>query len=320
MSESVASMREVLRECILCPRQCHADRTKGRGYCGEGERVRVARASLHMWEEPCISKKAGSGTVFFTGCSLGCVFCQNRKIASGGRGSELNNQQLAGLFLALQQQGANNINLVTPTHFVPQIVEALKIARAEGLLVPVVYNTSGYERIETLRMLDGLVDIYLPDLKYYSRSLSMRYSNAPDYFECASFAIAEMVRQTGTPFFEEVSSDDEYPLMKRGVIVRHLVMPGQVRDSKEVIQYLYRTYHDDIYISIMNQYTPVGNLESYPEINRRVTRREYERVIDYAISLGVENAFIQEGDTAKESFIPDFDKDLPAEAGKSFLP
>lgn len=300
-------MGEELKECVLCPRQCGVDRAKYRGYCGEGEMVRVARACLHMWEEPCISGKTGSGTVFFTGCPLKCVFCQNRKIASGGRGRELTNQQLARLFLGLQEQGANNINLVTPTHFVLQIAQALKSAKAEGLSIPVVYNTSGYEQVGTLRLLEGLVDIYLPDLKYYSKELSMRYSNAPDYFECASAAIAEMVRQTRTPVFGDISSDGQL-LMKRGVIVRHMVMPGHVRDSREVIQYLYETYRDNIYISIMNQYTPVGELENYPEINRRVTRREYERVIDYAICLGVENAFIQEGDTAQESFIPDFDE------------
>ena len=289
------------RGCVLCPRQCRVDRAKDRGYCGEREKVRVARASLHMWEEPCISGKEGSGTVFFTGCPLKCVFCQNRKIASGNVGKELTNQQLARLFLVLQDKGANNINLVTPTHFVPQIAEALRQAKADGLFIPIVYNTSGYECVETLQMLDGLVDIYLPDLKYYSAELSKRYSNAPDYFARASFAIEEMVRQTGSPVFDG-------SLMKRGVIVRHMVMPGHVKDSKEVIQYLYHRYRDDIYMSIMNQYTPPGDLGNYPGINRRVTRREYGKVIDHAILLGVGNAFIQEGDTAKESFIPDFDE------------
>lgn len=290
-----------MRGCALCPRQCHVDRAKDRGYCGEGKTVRVARASLHMWEEPCISGKTGSGTVFFTGCPLKCVFCQNRMIASGDRGKELTNEQLARLFLVLQEKGANNINLVTPTHFVPQIAEALRTAKAEGLFIPIVYNTSGYERVESLQLLDGLVDIYLPDLKYYSEELSKRYSNAPDYFVRVSLAIAEMVRQAGSPVFDGT-------LMKRGVIVRHMVMPGHVKDSKEVIGYLYHMYQDDIYMSIMNQYTPPKDLGYYPEINRCVTRREYEKVIDYAISLGVENAFIQEGDTAKESFIPDFDE------------
>ena len=291
--------------CVLCPRQCGIDRDGGSGYCGESGVVRVARASLHMWEEPCISGKTGSGTVFFSGCPLKCVFCQNQKIASGDRGSALTSPQLAQLFLLLQDKGAANINLVTPTHFTPQIAEALRMSKAEGLSIPVVYNTSGYERVETLRMLEGLVDIYLPDLKYYSSELSARYSNAPDYFAYASPAIAEMVRQVGVPDFADAVSGEK--MMRRGVIVRHMVMPGHVRDSREVIRYLYNTYQDNVYMSIMNQYTPPKDMKGFPEISRRVTRREYEKVIDYAIGLGVENAFIQEGDTAGESFIPDFD-------------
>ncbi len=260
-----------------------------------------------MWEEPCISGRNGSGTVFFSGCPLRCVFCQNREIALGGTGRELATGKLAGLFLVLQEKGASNINLVTPTHFTPQIAEALRSARSEGLTIPIVYNTSGYERVETLRMLDGLVDVYLPDLKYYSGELSARYSNAPEYFRYASLAIAEMVRQVGQPVFDDQPSGEQ--LMKRGVIVRHMVMPGHTKDSKAVIRYLYDTYRDDIYMSIMNQYTPPDDIDGYPEICRRVTRREYQRVVDYAIALGVENAFVQEGDTACESFIPDFDEE-----------
>lgn len=297
-----------LSDCALCPRQCHADRTRGRGYCGEGEKVRVARASLHMWEEPCISGRTGSGTVFFSGCPLKCVYCQNRKIALGSRGRELTTAQLSCLFLVLQDRGACNINLVTPTHFVPRIAEAIRLSRSAGLSVPVVYNTSAYEQAETLRMLEGLVDIYLPDLKYCSGELSARYSNAPDYFARASLAIAEMVRQVGAPIFEDVRSGEK--MMRRGVIVRHMVMPGHVRDSRQVIKYLHDTYRDDVYMSIMNQYTPPEDLEGYPEIGRRVTRREYKRVVDYAIDIGVQNAFVQEGETAQESFIPDFDDEM----------
>ncbi|MDE7479522.1 MAG: radical SAM protein [Lachnospiraceae bacterium] len=300
-----------LTKCVLCPRQCRIDRTSHRGYCGENSQVSVVRASLHLWEEPCISGKAGSGTVFFSGCPLKCVFCQNREIAlgkMGNKGKELTTTQLSELFLLLQDKGANNINLVTPTHFVPQTAEAVRMAKSRGLSIPVVYNTSGYERIETLQLLDGLIDIYLPDLKYYSTKLSARYSNAPDYFQYASLAIKEMVRQAGKPVFDNRYSDEK--LMKRGVIVRHMVMPGHVKDSKAVIKYLYETYKDDIYLSIMSQYTPPEDLNDYPEISRRVTHREYDKVVDYAIELGVENAFIQEGDTAKESFIPDFDEDI----------
>ena len=289
-------------KCVLCPRRCQADRNSARGYCGERMQVRVARASLHMWEEPCISGSAGSGTVFFAGCPLRCVFCQNRKIALGDKGKELTTQQLVKLFLLLQGKGAHNINLVTPTHFVPQIVAALKSAKMQGLSIPIVYNTSGYENVETLRMLEGYVDVYLPDLKYYSAELSAKYSSAPDYFVCASRAIKEMMRQTGVPIFDQ-------ELMTRGVIVRHMVMPGHVGDAKTVLKYLYDTYQDDIYISIMNQYTPPADLTAYPELNRRVTHREYEKVVDYAIELGIQNAFIQEGNTANESFIPDFDEE-----------
>lgn len=295
-------------KCMLCPRQCGIDRDSGRGYCGESERVRVARASLHMWEEPCISGKTGSGAVFFTGCPLKCVFCQNQEIASGNRGRELTISQLAELFLVLQHKGAANINLVTPTHFTPQITAALRMSRSDGLCIPVVYNTSGYEQVETLQMLEGLVDVYLPDLKYYSSELSARYSNAPDYFARASLAIEEMVRQVGSPSFDDTLYGEK--MMQRGVIVRHMVMPGHIRDSREIIRYLYNTYQDNVYMSIMNQYTPLVDMAAYPEISRRVTRREYEKVIDYAIGLGVENAFMQEGNTAKESFIPDFDEGM----------
>ncbi|MBO5031360.1 MAG: radical SAM protein [Lachnospiraceae bacterium] len=288
---------------MLCPRKCHVDRTEHRGYCGEREVLRVARASLHLWEEPCISGTAGSGTVFFSGCPLKCVFCQNRRIALGNQGKELTIAQLSELFLLLQSKGANNINLVTPTHFAPQIAEALRKAKAKGLMLPVVYNTSSYEAPETLQMLEGLVDIYLPDLKYYSDELARRYSNAPDYFSTAALAIKEMFRQVGTPVFEG-------QLMKKGMIVRHMIMPGCTKDSKVIIKYLHDSYGEDIYISIMSQYTPTGDLGHFPEIARKVTDREYEKVVNYAIDLGIENAFIQEGRTAEESFIPDFDEDV----------
>ncbi len=287
--------------CDLCPRSCQADREHGKtGYCGVSGELRVARASLHMWEEPPISGTCGSGTVFFTGCALRCVYCQNRKIALADLGKVISVSRLAEIFLKLQEKKAHNINLVTPSHYVPQIVEALRLAKLQGLKLPIVYNTGSYEKVETLRMLEGMVDIYLPDCKYYSRELAARYSNAADYFEVASAAIAEMVRQVGEPVFED-------NLLKRGVVVRHMILPGNTRDSKAVLDYLHNTYGNDIYISIMNQYTPLEAMKDYPEINRRVTAREYEKVIDYALSIGIENAFVQEGDTAKESFIPDFE-------------
>ena len=259
-----------------------------------------------MWEEPCVSGKEGSGTVFFCGCPLRCVFCQNHIIALGKEksgekiGKEIDIFRLKEIFLELQEKGANNINLVTGTHYIPQIAEALRMAKKEGLIIPIVYNTSGYEKVESIRLLEGLVDVYLPDMKYVSKELSKEYSNAADYFDVASKALEEMVRQVGEPEF------DARGYMKKGVIVRHLVLPGSTKDSKAVLEYLWNTYGNKIYISIMNQYTPMEQIKNHPLLSRKVTKREYQKVIDYALSLGWENGFIQEGETAKESFIPDF--------------
>ena len=298
-------MQHEYKKCKLCPRMCQVNREIGKkGVCGVSSKLKVARAALHYWEEPCISGKEGSGTVFFSGCSLHCVFCQNANIANGEAGKEISVGRLTEIFLELQEKKANNINLVTPGHFVLQIVQALEAAKRQGLTIPIVYNTSSYESVDTIKRLEGLVDIYLPDFKYMDASLSGRYSHAPDYSEVAKRTITEMVRQTGTPVFW---GDDEEGLMKRGTIVRHLLLPGYVEDSKAVIRYLYETYGNQIYISIMNQFTPLAGLGKYPELNRKVTEEEYEEVVDYAIALGVENGFIQEGDTAEESFIPEFD-------------
>lgn len=294
-------------KCTLCPRNCGVDRDNGKtGYCGQTDKVYVARAALHMWEEPCISGKEGSGTVFFCGCTLRCIFCQNHQIALGKAesgdkiGKEVSIERLKEIFLELQEKGANNINLVTGTHYIPQIAMALKLAKEEGLKIPIVYNTSGYEKAESLQILDGLVDIYLPDMKYVSKELSKEYSNASDYFEMASKALEEMVRQVGEAQF------DTRGYMTKGVIVRHLVLPGSTRDSKAVLDYLWNTYGNNIYLSIMNQYTPMEQIKNHPLLSRKVTKREYSKVVDYALSLGWENAFIQEGETAKESFIPGF--------------
>lgn len=292
-------------KCDLCPRKCLVDRKKGeKGICGQTENLKVARAALHFWEEPCISGDAGSGAVFFSGCPLHCVFCQNENIANGTVGKEISLERLVDIFLELQEKGANNINLVTPGHFVPQIVKALDQARREGLTLPVVYNTSSYETVDTIKMLDGYVDIYLPDFKYMSPVLSKKYSHAPDYAEVAKAAIAEMVRQTGKAVFV---NGDEDNLILSGTIVRHLTLPGCMEDSMQILKYLHETYGDTIYISIMNQFTPLSNLEKYPELNRKITDEEYETLVDYAIEIGIENGFIQEGDTAEESFIPAFD-------------
>lgn len=292
-------------KCDLCPRKCLVDRKKGeKGICGQTENLKVARAALHFWEEPCISGDAGSGAVFFSGCPLHCVFCQNENIANGTVGKEISLERLVDIFLELQEKRANNINLVTPGHFVPQIVKALDQARKEGLTLPVVYNTSSYETVDTIKMLEGYVDIYLPDFKYMSPGLSKKYSHAPDYAEVAKAAIAEMVRQTGKAVFV---NGDEDNLILRGTIVRHLTLPGCMEDSMQILKYLHETYGDTIYISIMNQFTPLSNLEKYPELNRKITDEEYETLVDYAIDIGIENGFIQEGNTAEESFIPAFD-------------
>lgn len=291
-----------MSDCTLCPRQCHANRAEGRtGFCGQGADLTVARAALHFWEEPCISGSCGSGTVFFFGCSLQCVFCQNHAISAGKAKQSATPEELAEIFLELQAEQAANINLVTPGHFIPQICRALELARAKGLSIPVVYNTGGYEEVSSLRLLQGLVDIWLPDFKYYSGDLAALYSHAPDYFPKAADAIAEMFRQAGPAVF-----DSQTALMKSGVLVRHLVLPGQIGDSKRVLRYLHSTYGNDIYVSILNQYTPLEHVAKYPELNRRITEEEYRQVLDFADKIGIENGFIQEGDTADESFIPPF--------------
>ena len=291
--------------CKLCPRECGADRSHKKGFCGESNVLRVARTSLHMWEEPPISGTSGSGTVFFSGCNLGCVFCQNHEIAHDHKGKEITPQALADVFLTLEEKGAANINLVTAVHFVPHVIAALEIAKAKGLSIPTVYNSSGYESEETLRSLRGYIDIYLPDYKYRSPLLAERFSKAKNYPEVAERALAEMVSQTGPCIF------DENGMMKKGVIVRHLVLPGHTDDSMAVLEYLHKTYGDRIYISIMNQYTPMRKYEAFPELSRKLTSYEYGKVVKFAEKIGIKNGFLQSGEAAKESFIPSFD--LPSD-------
>ena len=301
---------KLFEECRICPRACGTDRHNGgKVYCGVSADPVVARAALHMWEEPCISGKEGSGTVFFAGCNLRCVFCQNHEISRASAGVKISVERLSDIFTELQEKGANNINLVTPTHYAPSIVDALELARKKGLRLPVVYNSGGYESVDTLRMLEGYVDVWLPDFKYRSDELAKRYSGAGDYFERASSAIAEMVRQTGG-----VCEFDRNGIMTRGVIVRHLVLPGQTADSKRILRFLHESFGDGIYISIMNQFTPVTDLSAFPEINRTLTEEEYDRVVGFAERIGITQAYIQVGATAKESFIPAFDCEgvLPA--------
>lgn len=285
--------------CNLCPRKCGVDREKSIGYCGGGTDASVAYTMLHHWEEPCISGTNGSGTVFFSGCQLKCVYCQNRKISRSVSENTVTTDELADIFLSLEEKGAHNVNLVTPDHYIMPIAEAIEKARDRGLSVPIVYNTSGYVTPEALRYIGRYADVYLTDFKYMSSSLAEKYSSAPDYPESAKAALAEMVKLQPECVY------DENGMMKKGVIVRHLIIPGQTADSMNVIEYLYDTYGDSIVISIMNQFTPV-DLEDHPEINRRLTTLEYDRVVNYALSLGIKNAYTQEKGTAKESFIPEF--------------
>lgn len=298
------NINKLLEKCNLCPRGCGVNRIKGEmGACHETVEIMLSRAALHMWEEPCISGEEGSGAVFFGGCQLGCCFCQNRLISGGNRGRIVSIEELCDIFFELKSQGANNINLVTPDHYVPQIITAIELAKKKGFDLPFVYNCSGYEKVSVLEKLEGNIDIYLPDFKYMSHELAQRYSKAYDYPDIAKAAIGEMVRQCGG---DKICFDDR-GIMKRGVIVRHLQLPGQIADSKNVIKYLNEQYGDKIYISIMNQYTPMPGIEKdYPELANKLPDSEYDELVDYAISLGVENGFIQEGDTALESFIPDF--------------
>lgn len=289
-------------DCLLCPRKCGINRSTGQtGVCGVSSEIKVARAALHYWEEPCISGKKGSGAVFFSGCSLHCVFCQNREISDGKAGKVISKERLSDIFMELADKGANNINLVTPGQYIPDIVWAVNDAKSRGMKLPIIYNTSGYENVTELKLLEGIVDVYLPDFKYMDSTLSARYSRAKDYPSVAKQALSEMVRQQ-----PDVVIDDATRLIQKGVIVRQLLLPGHVNAAKAVLKYLYDTYHDHVYISMMSQFTPIA-LKDYPEINRTVTRREYERLVDYALEIGITNAFIQEGDVAKDSFIPVFD-------------
>ena len=289
-----------MEKCNICPRKCNVDRSDNKGFCGSTDKIKVARAALHMWEENCISGNEGSGTVFFSGCNLRCVFCQNYNISFLNNGWEVSVNELADIFLDLQGQGANNINLVTPTHFVTQIIKALDIAKNNGLNIPIVYNCGGYESVETIEKLKGYVDVFLPDFKYCSSELSGKYSKAADYFEVASKALKKMYEITGPPVFNEKG------MLQKGIIVRHLMLPGCIKDSKKVLKYLHDTYDNNIYISIMSQYTPLPHVAKYEELNRKLYPAEYKRLVEYAMEIGIENGFIQEEDVADESFIPEF--------------
>lgn len=292
-------------KCELCPRRCGVDRTVSSGYCGMGSRITSAKAMLHYWEEPCISGAHGSGAVFFSGCVLKCAYCQNYDISTGHKGLEITEERLAEIFCELQQQGAQNINLVNPTHFVPSVIRAVTLAKQHGLSIPIVYNSGGYERVETLRMLDGLVDIYLPDVKYFDNALAKTLSDAPDYFDTAMNAVAEMVRQTGKPVF---TGSENSPL-KRGTIVRHLILPGQYKDSIEIVKRLGERFGGDILFSLMSQYTPFGKVKTdtrFEKLNRRITTFEYRKVLE-AVYEAELSGYMQERSSAKEEYTPEFD-------------
>ncbi len=294
-------MNKLLNKCMLCPKKCSVNRNCGEvGFCKSGNKIKIAKAYLHMWEEPCISGNNGSGTIFFSNCNLKCVFCQNYYISREDNGVEISIDRFSEICLDLQEQGALNINLVTPTHYVPLIIEGIKLAKSRGLVIPIVYNSSGYESVETIKMLEGIVDVYLPDFKYYSDKYAIKYSCCNDYFKYASDALAEMVKQQPKCIFDNDGN------ITSGVIVRHLLLPNMEEDSKKIIKYLYDKYKDNIFISIMNQYTPIRECK-YSELNKKVDNDVYNSVIDYAWNIGVRNAFVQDGDSQSESFIPKWD-------------
>lgn len=290
----------LLKNCTLCIRNCKIDRLNGKvGVCNSTDTLKIARAKLHHWEEPCISGSNGSGTVFFSNCNLKCVFCQNHSISQEGNGLEISINRLSEIFLELQSQGAHNINLVTPTHYVPQIIEALKISKSNGLTIPILYNTNSFDSLETIKLLNGYIDVYLPDFKYFDDKYSIAYSKAPGYSKNVLEVIKEMVSQVGESQFKD-------GIIQKGVIVRHLLLPGLLFDSKKVIDTLYNNFGDNIYISFMNQYTPLYNAKNYPEINKPINPKIYDSLINYAVNIGVKNGFIQEEGTNSENYIPSF--------------
>lgn len=294
----------LLDNCNLCIRNCNINRNNNkRGLCNSSNNVKVARAALHYWEEPCISGERGSGTVFFSNCNLKCVFCQNHEISNEGFGKEISIERLAQIFIELQDKGANNINLVTPTHFVPQIIEALKIAKNNGLILPIVYNTNSIDTLDTIKALNGYIDVYLPDFKYFDDKYSFKYSKIKGYSKNVLNIIKEMINQVGAPKFNEEG------ILVKGVVVRHLLLPGLLFDSKKVVDAIYNNFGDDIYISLMNQYTPMHKSKLYPEINKPINPKVYESLIDYALSIGVKNGFIQESGTNSETFVPEFNNE-----------
>lgn len=295
-------MEGLLNKCEICPRKCKVNRNNGElGYCKASNKMKIGGYHLHMWEEPIITGKNGSGTIFFSYCNLRCAYCQNYDLSFDSVGEYITIERLSDIMLELQEMQAENVNLVTPTHYIPLIKNSIVLAKEKGLKIPIVYNTSGYESVESLKTLEGLIDIYLPDFKYYDNSLG-KYSSVADYFNITSLALKEMYRQVGKPKYNKKG------MLKKGVIVRHLVLPNNYQDSKKIINYLYQEYKDNIILSIMNQYT-ITKITKYPELNQKVDTKEYDNLIDYAYNLGIRNCFTQEEESQSESFIPKFKGD-----------
>lgn len=291
----------MLNSCTLCPHNCKVNRLEGKkGRCKCDNTLKIALASLHMFEEPCISGINGSGTVFFTNCNLNCIYCQNYEISQGGKGKEITIQTLADIFIKQQEKGAHNINLVTPTMYVYQIIEAIKLARKNGLKIPIIYNSNGYENVETIKMLNGYIDVYLPDLKYYTNELSKKYSNVDNYFEVATNAIKEMYSQVGNAVF------DDNEIIQKGVIIRHLVLPNHIQNTKNILKWINENLPKDIYVSVMAQYFPTYKAKNDSLINRKLNKKEYKEVLNYLYSLDLQNGYIQELGSHEEEYVPNF--------------
>ncbi len=289
----------ILDRCTICPHNCKINRNMGQiGRCKASNKVKIALYSIHKFEEPCISGENGSGTIFFSNCNMNCVFCQNYEISQKGQGKEITIENLADIFLKLQAKGVNNINLVTPTSYVYQIIEAIKIAKEKGLNLPIVYNTNGYEKIETLKMLDGYIDVYLPDLKYYDNNISKKYSKVDNYFEIATNAIKEMYRQVGHPILNENG------IIQKGLMIRHLVLPNNIQNSKEVLKWIKENINEKVYINIMGQYFPTYKAKEIKKLNRKLTKKEYEEIENYLYELDIKNGYIQELGEHEEEYVP----------------
>lgn len=292
----------MLEKCQICPRDCKVNRLLGnKGYCKCDDKIKVALVSIHDYEEPCISGKNGSGTVFFSNCNLNCVFCQNYEISQEGKGKEVTIERLAEIFIEQQSRGVNNINLVTPTMYVYQIIEAIKIAREKGLKIPIIYNSNGYENVETIKLLEGYIDVYLPDLKYYSDLVSVKYSKAPHYFEIAKEAIKEMLRQVGNPVFNDEG------IIQKGVIIRHLVLPNHIQNTKNILKWIKENLNEGVYVSVMAQYFPTYKAKEIEGLDRKLTNKEYKEVEKYLYSLDIENGYMQDLGKHEEEFVPCFD-------------